>query len=156
MKNLHFLSLLIVVATLPLGCGAKAKSREPVYKVSGTVVYKGVPVAGADITFLCEEKNRSAFGRTNDEGKFKLTTFAMNDGAVPGKHVVMVSKIEAGPPTKVADISDPAYEPPKPFQSTDVKPKNAIPAKYADPKKTDLFAVIEEGENPQMNLELTD
>ena len=109
------------------------------------------------MTFMCEEKNRSAFGRTNEKGEFKLTTFAVNDGAVPGKHIVLVSKVESGGPAKeVADVSTQAYEPPKPGESTDVKPKNAIPAKYADAKKSDLFAVVQEGENPPMNLELTD
>jgi hypothetical protein len=160
-KNLHLKRLVVVVCSLAfslnLGCGSKPTSREPVYKISGTVHYKGSPVAGADITFLCEEKNRSAFGRTNDKGEFKLTTFAMNDGAVPGKHLVMVTKIEAsGPSPKVAEITDQAYEPPKPGQSTDVKPKNAIPAKYGDAKKTDLFALVEAGDNPPMKLELTD
>jgi hypothetical protein len=156
-KKLHLLALLMVGCSLGLGCGAKAKSREPVFKVSGTIDYKGSPVADADITFMCEEKNRSAFGRTNDKGEFKLTTFAVNDGAVPGKHLIMVSKIEAaGPAKEVAEVTSEAYEPPKAGQSTDLKPKNAIPAKYSDAKKTDLFAVVTEGDNPPMKLELTD
>ena len=157
MKDLKSLCLLFVVVSFAIGCGSKVTSREPVFKVSGTVTYKGSPVAGADVTFMCEEKNRSAFGRTNEKGEFKLTTFAVNDGAVPGKHIVLVSKVESGGPAKeVADVSTQAYEPPKPGESTDVKPKNAIPAKYADAKKSDLFAVVQEGENPPMNLELTD
>ncbi len=156
MKNIGALTLLICICFQIVGCGGAKSKRDPVYKISGKILYKGQPVDGADVVFNCAEKNRSAFGRTNEAGEFKLTTFVSNDGAVPGKHVVLVTKIEIGAPVDVADISETAYEPPKLHESTDPKPKNAIPSKYADAKKSDLIAVVSEGDNPEMVLELKD
>ena len=155
-KNIGAVALLVCLCFQTVGCGKAKVSREPVYKISGKILYKGQPVEDADVVFTCTEKNRSAFGRTNGLGEFKLTTFVSNDGAVPGKHVVLVTKIQVGAPVEVADISDPAYEPPKLHESTDPKPKNAIPSRYSDAKKSDLFAVVSEGENPEMVLELKD
>jgi hypothetical protein len=142
---------------LSAGCAGKKVSREPVFPVSGKVLYNGQPVASADVTFFCAEKERSAFGRTNDKGEFKLTTFSPNDGAVPGKHVVLVTKIQVTPATKLAETSSPAYVPPGENQSTDpVPPKNSIPAKYGDAKASDLIAIVSDGNNPEMSLELKD
>ena len=156
MKNIGAVALLLCLCFQTVGCGKAKASREPIFKVSGKILYKGQPVEDADVVFTCADKNRSAFGRTDSKGEFKLTTFVSNDGAVPGKHVVLVTKIELGAPVKVADISDTAYQPPKLHESTDPKPKNSIPAKYSDAKKTDLFAVVTEGDNPEMVLELKD
>ena len=144
MKNIGAVALLVCLCFQTVGCGKAKVSREPVYKISGKILYKGQPVEDADVVF------------TNGLGEFKLTTFVSNDGAVPGKHVVLVTKIQVGAPVEVADISDPAYEPPKLHESTDPKPKNAIPSRYSDAKKSDLFAVVSEGENPEMVLELKD
>jgi hypothetical protein len=155
-----FVACLVGVGLFVSGCGgetAKGPPREAVFPVSGKVMYKGAPVASADVTFMCEEKNVSAFGRTDAHGEFKLTTYASNDGAVAGKHTITVVKIETAAPTKLADTDDTAYVPPTEGQSTDVTPpKNLIPAKYKDPKATDLFATVTEGSNPPITLELKD
>ena len=139
------------------GCGSEKKgNREPTFPVTGKITYKGRPIEGADVTFYCKEKDRSAFGRTDSEGAFKLTTFASNDGAVPGKHVVVVTKVDVPPPTKIADISDPAYQPPKEGQSTSPPAKKLLPARYMDVKTSDLIAVVN-GDGPNdMTLELKD
>jgi len=155
-KNIGAVALLLCLCFQTVGCGKAKVSREPVFKISGKILYKGQPVEDADVVFTCAEKNRSAFGRTNGLGEFKLTTFVSNDGAVPGKHVVLVTKIQIGETVEVADISNESYQPPKLHESTDPKPKNAIPSRYADAKKSDLFAVVSEGENPEMVLELKD
>jgi hypothetical protein len=155
-----FLSLTLTVSVLA-GCGGggPAPNREPVYPISGVVTYKGKAVASADVTFVCTEKDRSAFGRTDAEGRFKLSTFSSNDGAVAGKHVIMVTKVEPqAPTTPVADISTNDYQPPKLGASTDpVKPKNQIPAKYADAKSSDVFVVVNaDGANDEVKVELKD
>src|SRR5690606_32888601 len=81
------------LAVLALGCGGgEVEPPAPVFPVSGKVTYKGQPVAGADITFHHESGDRSAFGRTNDEGEYKLTTFSSNDGAIEGRHGVTIIK----------------------------------------------------------------
>lgn len=154
------ISVFFLASSLLLsGCGGgKKSSRDPVYPVSGVVTYKGAPVPDADVMFLCKEKDRAAFARTDDQGKFRVTTFVPNDGAVAGKHIITVVKMLAAEPTVVAPVEDTAYQPPGLNQSTDAKPaKNLIPAKYASDKTTDLFATITaDNNNPEVKLELKD
>ncbi len=151
------ISLLLCVATV--GCSGGGKStRDPVYKVQGKVTYKGQPVADADVTFTCEAKNRSAFGKTNADGEFKLTTFRPNDGAVAGKHIVTVSKPEATVEAPSVPVEDPAYNPDAVAKPVSTKPKkNMIPAKYTSTKTSDLFWTVEpENSSEPATLELTD
>ncbi|MES2789804.1 MAG: hypothetical protein V4719_09290 [Planctomycetota bacterium] len=158
MRNLLFIGFYVACSVLSAGCGGKQVAREPVFPVAGKIVYNGQPVASADVTFFCAEKDRSAFGRTNDKGEFKLTTFNPNDGAVPGKHVVIVTKIQITPAVKLAETSNTNYVPPGTNRSTDLAPpKNSIPAKYGDAKTSDLIAIINaDGKNSEMTLELKD
>jgi hypothetical protein len=156
MRNFLFIGALTGYCLFSTGCGGKQVARDPVFPVTGNIVYNGQPVVSADVTFFCAEKNRSAFGRTNDKGEFQLTTFNPNDGAVPGKHVVVVTKIEITPAAKLADTSSAAYAPPGTNRSTDAAPpKNSIPAKYGDAKTSDLIAIInDDGKNSKITLEL--
>ena len=155
------LSIALVPALLLVsGCGgaAKPKNRVPVFKVSGKVVYKGQPVPDADVTFYCAEKEKSAFGKTDSKGEFRLTTYGPNDGAVAGKHVVMVVKSEAAPPTNAAPVDSTDYVPPG-YEKTPPPPppKKLVPAKYTDVKTSDLFVVVtDDGENPPVEQELKD
>lgn len=127
------------------GCGGSAKrGAADVYPVTGKVLFKGKPLVGADVTFFNEEKNRSAFGRTNDQGVYKLTTFTSNDGAVDGKQLVTIVKVEAPPaPAKVVSVDSPEYQPPG-FNQSDAPPppKSSFPAKYGDRNTSGLVAVV--------------
>lgn len=147
------------------GCGGEStKSKEPVYPVNGIVTYKGTPVVGADITFANEAGTRGAFGRTNEEGKFKLSTFGANDGAVAGKHIVTISKakVAAAAPAKVADTFSPNYEPPKPLTEADpafrapAQAPGEIPLKFADPKLSGLIVVVNSDAPNEVKFDLTD
>src|SRR5262245_18502134 len=75
-----------VLVLAAFGCGGADR---PV-KVRGTVTLVGVPVEGAVVTFLAEAGGRNASGRTRADGSFELTTFAANDGALPGNYTVLV------------------------------------------------------------------
>ena len=115
-------------------------------------------MSGADITFHHESTDRSAFGRTNDEGEYKLTTFSSNDGAVKGKHGVTIVKFQApveAPP--VADVESEAYEPPGEGMSTDpVKPKTDLPEKYSKEATSGLIAVVNADAPNTIDFELED
>ena len=149
--------LALAVASV-LGCGGDsgAKNRPKVYPITGKVTYKGAPVVAADVTFICEAADRSAFGRTDSQGNFKLTTFSSNDGAVEGKHVITVVKIEQTEAAKPMEPTDPAYNPDLVAMPAPPPPRSQIPQKYANVKTTDLFAVVSPEGNPEMNLELKD
>ncbi|MBC7819550.1 MAG: hypothetical protein IAG10_21925 [Planctomycetaceae bacterium] len=151
----------VVAFSFFAGCGgANIPNREKVYPIAGKVGYKGQPVSGADVTFFCKEKNMSSFGRTDDQGKFQLTTFSANDGAPAGKFMITVSKLDtaAAAQAKDPDVSDPAYDPFKVVAMANLPPpKNAIPVKYATLVTTDLISVVNaDGANPEVSLELKD
>lgn len=85
------LAMLSLVATL-IGCG-DASGLPRRYPVSGTVTYKGQPVAKGTITFSpVDDKGdgRSASGVIQD-GQYQLTTHDDNDGAIPGKYQVTIA-----------------------------------------------------------------
>lgn len=140
------------------GCGGdKAANRPKTYPVSGRVSYKGEPVGNADVTFVGQDHERSAFGRTDSQGRFKLTTFSPNDGAIPGKYVVVVKKVEETFAEPMPDVTDESYDPDAVNRAAAAPPpKNLIPMKYGNPKTSDLFVVITEGKNDEVLLELID
>jgi len=155
--NGFVLGLGLLLAT---GCGSEAPTnRDAVFPVKGTATYKGRPVVGADVTFFSQEKERSAFGRTDAQGAFELTTFASNDGAVAGQHKVVVSLYEnVEPPKPVAPIDSPDYYPPTMADAQRAsKPKRGLPAKYGDQKTTDLTVEVKpDGSHGDVKLELKD
>lgn len=81
-------SLLASVLCLVVGCGRGTPRTMP---VNGVVIFQGSPLADADVAFT-PTGGRPATGRTDAAGRFTLTTFKTNDGAVIGQHVVTVCK----------------------------------------------------------------
>lgn len=152
-----FCALLILII---LGCGgAPAPNRDPVYPVSGKVTYKGQPVVAADITFIADAVNRSAFGRTDEKGEYRLSTFGAFDGAVAGKQTVIISKTGVASTGNEAPIDSPDYVPPG-YEK--VKPpatpaEREIPAKYASPQTSGLIAIVNSDGAPNViDFELKD
>ena len=91
MRAVALLSLLPLA--LLSGCGDGIDRPETV-PVTGTVLYNGKPVEKAVVSFSCEGAPRSAVGVSDAEGKFTLSTFGYNDGAIVGTHAVTVSKAD--------------------------------------------------------------
>lgn len=79
------------------GCGGNAEEYETV-PVSGVVTCEGKPIANATVNFtpLADQgraagrRGRVALGMTDKDGRFKLTTYENDDGAIVGKHKVTV------------------------------------------------------------------
>jgi len=143
------LFILAISIALSTGCGGQNK-RPPLAKVSGTVVYKGNPVAGASVSFMMDGAPRPAIGTTDDNGNFQLTTYDTDDGAVIGTHKVTVNLSNFDPDAPRVTPEDLAKNGPPP------KPKGGtIPAKYADIKTTPLKNTVEPGPN-NFPIELKD
>lgn len=141
--------LLGTVCLLLAGCGAAedqwTANRKTTYPVQGVVMQEGVPVGGATVMFRSEEEQVAASGVTDDEGRFQLTTYDSNDGAVAGTHAVIVQKYD--PKTMPENVD---------FDEVDVAPEPEMltPKKYADFTTSDLTAeVTADGEN-EITLEL--
>jgi len=129
---------------LATGCGGGGedkwtKARKQVIPVTGRVLLDGVPVEAATVNFHSETEDLAAYGRTDADGRFRLTTYETNDGAVPGKHVVTIKKVITN---TVLNPDDPEAEP---LSSTE---EWVIPERYSKKETSEQSAeVTEEGEN---------
>ena len=111
------------------GCGDGRPARVP---VSGQVLLDGKPLTIGSI-LLVPEGARPSSGTLDEQGRFSLTCYTSNDGAVPGQHAVaVVASKQIG--------------------------ENAVrwlaPKKYADPRTSGLKAQIV-GPTKALKIELT-
>lgn len=131
------------------GCaGADGDSDRPATApVSGVVTLDGTPVEGAQVALNPEDPTgQGAFGRTDAEGRYELTTFETADGAVPGNYIVTVTKYDVPPPQPEASGED--YVPPEAGGARPKAPKNELPTQYSQMHTSELRAVVSaEGEN---------
>ena len=72
------------------GCGDGRPSRVP---VSGRVLIDGKPLTRGSVQFM-PANARASYGELDSEGRFRLTCFDTNDGAVPGQCTVVVYAAE--------------------------------------------------------------
>ena len=93
-KNYYIVFLLGFTLLACMGCGG---NKFPVAKVEGTVTCDSKPVAFVQVNFSPKRVDKSvivgkgAIAYTDENGKFILSTYGINDGAVVGKHEVTVS-----------------------------------------------------------------
>jgi len=75
-----------------VGCGDSGPTVVP---ATGIVNYNGQPLAGARVMFHPQDGGaRSSHGTTGADGRFELSTFGTNDGALLGKQTVTVAKVD--------------------------------------------------------------
>lgn len=88
---------LLVLATVA-GCG----DGRTIVPVSGRVTLEGTPVGQGKITFMPTGSNedsplRPASSALDREGRYQLSTFGSNDGAMPGEYNVVIISLSGGP-----------------------------------------------------------
>ena len=118
--------------------------------VSGVVTLDGKPIEGANVYFNAvgdDKEGRQAYGATDKNGEFHLSTLGKDDGALPRRYKVVVTKyVPTNPSLKIPDFPDTVegrearqdfnY---RNFEAKGVQPfKNVLPAVYADSKTTPL------------------
>lgn len=118
----------LLAMVLAAGCGARGTSPVP---VKGVLKIDGQPIVGAVVGFQPDAPGgKPAFGTTEADGTFRLTTDKPGDGALPGKYKVVIQPpVEGG--------ATPYDEPGKaaaPVKA--VGPK--VPEKYTRPDQTPL------------------
>jgi hypothetical protein len=133
---------LIFLTMIQAGCFWNDRGLAP---VSGTIFFKGAPLANAGINFIPEDHlARVAIGSTDKEGKYKLTSFQINDGAKVGKYKVTIRAEEGGDSDKKrSDALD--------F----VRGKIITPLRYANPETSGLIADVLNSKNV-INFELSE
>ena len=112
----------------------------PTHPVEGRLLLDGMPFAGAMVTLHRYNENTKRFasvcnGKSDEKGRFQMTTYFRLDGAPTGDFIVTVTKAigvdEEGEPVK-----------------------NQLPDRYATPERTPLKVLIGAGTN-DLKLELT-
>lgn len=158
-KGRYGLGLLVMIVVCGCGDGAETPTVVP---VKGTVMYKQKPVEGATVSFMAKGASRAASGVSDASGAFQLSTYAANDGAIVGEHVITVSKVKAeaqatSDPT--ANMNDPSQLTAQWEQTKDGDPeasKTLLPEKYSNPNTTPLKETVSESGENTFVLQLVD
>ncbi|MEY4177772.1 MAG: hypothetical protein RLY70_1346 [Planctomycetota bacterium] len=148
--------LLAAVSFVFTGCGGDEFPERA--KVTGTVKYKGQPVADATVTFFSDSVPRAAIGTTDASGRFTLSTFGENDGAVPADYIVTIVK-------KTSADSGAAYDPENPGAAygkamagsatgRGATAKDELPAQYANRATSGLSQKVAAGSNNDFTFDL--
>ena len=130
------IALLTALVVASGGCGQKVK----LARVTGKVTYKGNPVPNGGITFLPDPSGPPASGSIGPDGTYTLQTADLGEGAVLGKHAVMITALQSGE-AKGPEERDPL-------------PPPIIPTKYGSTSTSGLTAEVKDGDNV-INFELT-
>jgi hypothetical protein len=151
MKAHRVCRILLIVLAAPAvgGCSADPMPQRPkLVPVHGVVRFNGKPLEAARVTFSHTTAGVSAYGDTDAEGKFTLTTFQPGDGATPGKYQVAVVKAQVtGHPT--APNMPPVFRP-----GAAPHPRWLIPQKYANLATSGLTAEVNEAGDNEVVLDL--
>ena len=145
--------------------GCTPKNSLDTVPITGIVTLDGSPVDGANVVFAPSGGGgQAATGITGADGRYKLTTLDPNDGALPGKYIVMISKTEA-PPTASDLAVKPGMTPEEATKAAyDARDaagkanepayKELLPAKY-NSGAGGLEADVTKGGKTEFNFELT-
>lgn len=88
MARVQFWVLGLLVCGLVSGCG---KSHPPAYPVQGKFVFEdGTTPMFGDVEFYNADLKLNARGKISRDGTFTVSTFGEDDGAVAGKHQVVI------------------------------------------------------------------
>jgi hypothetical protein len=141
------LAALVLVLAL---CGCGSDDRLSTVPVGGKLTLDGKPVVGAEIWLVPAESNvqvKSAkmtvrpYAKSGPDGAFKLTSYAVDDGAPPGEYVAVVQKGGG------EDPDDPDADPENPRPKRKGKSGPPLPTKYRTPTNSDLKVTIKDGPN---------
>jgi hypothetical protein len=158
----RLLAIMAVPSLLVMtSCGGVDDGLGKRYSVSGNVTYNGNPLAKGKISFVPEEATGVGASGIIENGSYKLSTGAENDGARAGKYKVTVTAKEDSVEKAKADFAkvnkgtDPNYVPGRFLGRADAEAKSLIPTGYGDPRTTNLKAEVKEGSN-SIPFELSD
>ncbi len=143
--------LLLPLLLICVGCDSDpgpVAADEPSVPASGTVTFRGQPLAGYQVVLMPDGDRRPAMGVTDSEGKFTLGTNSPGDGAPAGKSKVAV--VWAGPETTVDAVEQSAIDDPSKMP----KPSVVIPEKFSNPETSELTAEVPEAGTNALKFDL--
>lgn len=138
-----FLVAGVGAAVLMAGCSRTPRvQRPPTYPVQGTVLMGGKPIAEATVMFNPIPEGNGAIAVTDAEGRYQLTTFVPNDGAMAGDYKVAIVKTVFGN----AQSDSP--------MATSGDPKNMLPVRYANGETSGFTATVVAGPDNRFDFAL--
>jgi hypothetical protein len=155
-------SLLLLVMLVAAGC---SRTGPAVEFVEGQVLLDGAPVVDATIGFSpAEGAGLGAFGRTDAEGRYRLTSAGGGRtlaGAPIGSYIVTVRKYrnrldELGPRPAPDDPVAAGKWDAEAKRLSEMPPESLLPEAYGDKGKSELRASVKKGRNvgPDFRFEL--
>jgi hypothetical protein len=138
-QNARCLLLVFITASVITGC-----SKSGLVRVEGIVLLENEPVPEATVLFIPEGgTGQPAHGTTDENGKFQLSTFKENDGALPGAYKVTVTKSVPPPQPPEAEPGD-SRSIVAHFKAIKEQKheKSLLPATYADIKTTPFHYTV--------------
>ena len=130
-RQLIGIAFVISLSLTAAGCSSGDEwtaKRPKVYRAQGVVKLDGKPLDEATVVYHSQSNDVSAQGVTDKNGNFTLTTYDANDGAVEGKHKVVITK-------RTYEKRKTKYDSPE-ESSIALIPKELLPTKYALPTTT--------------------
>ncbi|MCR9233071.1 MAG: hypothetical protein NXI29_18840 [bacterium] len=80
---------LLLILSVSTGCGANA-DRKPTGQVEGKVVCQNQDLKTGTVMFFPVDGGKHAVGMIGQDGNYSLSTYETGDGAILGKHKVVV------------------------------------------------------------------
>ncbi len=140
-----------VMAFIPafILCGCAGNDRPPVLKVSGEVTVGGKPVDGALVVFHPQGKDRERdvkpFAKTNEQGKFNLSTYGQDDGAPEGDYAITIVWNKPGGPEPKMSITGEGGPKAGP---------DRLNGRFGTPSATPLKKTVKKGDANEFKFEL--
>ncbi len=143
------------------GCGSPAN----IAPATGVITMGGEPVAEAKVMFHpIDGGPRNSYGTTNSKGEFKVSTYGMNDGAIVGRHVVTITKVDTKDQVKFdanelakTGYSGAGYEKmmgPNAAKNREKDLSYIIPAKYSSKDTSGIEVDVVKGETNHFPFDL--
>lgn len=131
----------LLIFMLP-GCGGGV-DYGPTGRIKGTLTMEGEPLAeGTQVVFMHPEKGYAAFGATDAQGNYEITTW--NEGNMPiGTYKVMIQPAVLAGQTAEPSAED-LLDNPEKFEQM---PQGNFPYKYRQTSSSGLEFAVDEGEN---------
>jgi hypothetical protein len=139
--------------------------------VKGSVTLDGKTLVGALVTFVPKDPSagRPAYGRTDANGQFQLSTFRTDDGALPGDYKVTVVFQEGAENPSLMDPrameekqerafymrKTPEGQAKQQAEEAKRKARSPVPAVYGDPATTPLMEVVPPSGDVRLALKST-
>jgi hypothetical protein len=121
--------------------GGVSSCNSKLVPLTGRLTYKGEPVPSTEVCFQPDDGSRKSVGKTDDDGRFRLSYSLSEEGVTRGRHTVYLRY------TRSAE-EELGKSPPKAS-----KELQAVIAKYADPAKSDLHVeVTKSGQDVEIKL----